>query len=388
MLKTIFLTASKGDEGKNYEHIMRIIFLSRYSELTMLITSKADFNRYLSPGTKTVRSPFAGKFGLMVFSSYWLFNHRKMLNDVILVSEPSALGIVGFLGKLFAKIKWVVDVWDIPIRHNINSNKLTQLRIWVTRVLMKLSYKKADLFIVGIRPDFQFRYYQIPERKILAWQTTIWVPSKSEDNFVAEDDGDFNILCMRSLHFPACGLDILMQAFLKIKKQLPNAHLWIIGKIREDVEEAIKDFRKLEGVEFLGFLEHSKVMQLIRQAHLCVIPWRDDVDLAQAYPTKVMEYMTEGKVVLAARIASISDMIEDGKDGLLHRPGDPEDLADKILSLYEDKALRQRLAEHARKYNWKFDTIRKHEEIFRVLKSMVHDTSAVDVHAIDGRWLS
>jgi glycosyltransferase involved in cell wall biosynthesis len=129
-------------------------------------------------------------------------------------------------------------------------------------------------------------------------------------------------------------------------------------------------------------------MQLIRQAHLCVIPWRDDVDLAQAYPTKVMEYMTEGKVVLAARIASISDMIEDGKDGLLHRPGDPEDLADKILSLYEDKALRQRLAEHARKYNWKFDTIRKHEEIFRVLKSMVHDTSAVDVHAIDGRWLS
>lgn len=384
MLKTIFLTASKGDEGKNFEHVMRVIFLSRYSDLTMLITSKADFDRYLSPGTKTARSPFSGKFGLIIFSIYWLFNQRKNLNDVILVSEPSVVGIVGPLAKLFAHIKWVVDVWDIPIRHHGTSSKLTKLRIKVTRLLMKLAYRKADLFIVGIRPDFQFRYYRVPTSKILAWQTTIWIPEKSEDKFEEEDDGHFNILCMKSDHIPSCGLDILLQAFLKVRQQLPNARLWIIGRIREDVTEAIKDFRNLEGVEFFGFQEHSKVMQLIRQAHLCVIPWRDDVDLAQAYPTKVMEYMTEGKIVLAARITAISDMIKDGQDGVLHVPGDPEDLADKILSLYEDKDLRQRLADSARKYHWKFDTIRKHEEVFRVLQSLVNDTSAVDVYKFEG----
>ena len=391
MLKTIFLTASKGDEGRNYEHIMRIIFLSRYSDLTMLITSKADFNRYFTPGTKTVRSPFSGKFGLIVFSTYWLLKHRRNLKDVILISEPSVIGIVGFLAKLFADIKWVVDVWDIPIRHQkylFNRSRLTELRIRVTRFLMKLAYEKTDLFIVGIRPDFQLRYYQIPEGKILAWQTTIWIPNKSENNFVAEENGYFNLLCMRSLHFPACGLDILMQAFLKVKKQLPNARLWIIGEIREDVKETIKDFRKLEGVEFLGFLQHSKVMQLIRQAHLCVIPWRDDVDLAQAYPTKVMEYMTEGKVVLAAKIAAISEMIEDGQNGVLHQPGDPEDLADKILRLYKDKALRLRLAANARRYHPKFDTIRKHEEIFKVLKNLVNDTSPVDVSTIYKKWVA
>lgn len=362
---------------------MRIIFLSRFSDLTMLINSKADFYRYLSPGTKTVRSPFGGKFGLIVFSGYWLIKHRKNLHDAILITEPSVLGLVGYLAKIFADIKWVVDVWDIPIRHHGNSSRLTQWRIGATRILMKFAYRKADRFIVGIKPDFQFRYYQVPERKMLLWQTTIWIPKKIENIFLNADDKHFNILCMKSHHLPSCGLDVLMQAFLKVRKQIGHARLWIIGRIREDVAESIKDLAKLREVEIFGFLEeYEKVMQLIRQAHLCVIPWHDDVDLAQAYPAKVMEYMTEGKVVLAARIAAISEMIRDGEDGLLHRPGDPDDLAEKILLLYRDPALRRRLAENARKYRLKFDTICKHEQIFRMLQGLVNDTSAIDVHTI------
>lgn len=386
MLRTIFLTSSTGVEGVNFEHIMRVIFLSKFSNLTMLVTSKADFKRYLSIGTRNAHSPFSGKLGLIVYSIYWLFKNRQNLEGTILLTEPSIIGLVGFMAKLFANIKWVVDVWDIPIRYTRDS-KLTKMRIWATRHLMKLAYRKADLFIVGIRPDFQFKFYQVPESKMLRWQTTIWIPEKEAENLDEETDGHFNILCMKSLHTPACGLDILLQAFLKIRDRLHNVRLWIIGRIRQDAEEPIKNFRKLEDVTFYGFLEHGEVMQLIRQAHLTVIPWRDDVDLAQAYPTKVMEYMTEGKVVLAARLAAISDMIADGQDGRLHRPGDPEDLAAKILSLYHDEELRRRLADNAQKYHGRFDTIRKHEEIFRVLKTLVNDQEPVEVNTMT-EWSS
>ena len=393
MLKTILLDSSQGDNGKNFEQIMRIIFLSRYSDFAMLINSKADFDRYLSPGTKLARSPFAGKFGLIVFSTYWLFKHRKELNEVILVTQPTAMGLVGFLAKLFTKVKWVVDAWDVPIRHITylsNRNKLIEMRIYITRLLAKLAYRKADLFIVGIRPDFQFRYFQVPGSKILLWQTTVWVPEKQIDTLEEFEGGDsnFNILCMKSLHTYECGLDILLQAFLKVQKQVSNARLWIIGEIRADAAETIKEFRNLPGVEYLGFVEHGKLMGLIRQAHLTVIPFRDEVDTAQIYPTKVMEYMTEGKVVIAAAVAAMSEMIKDGEDGLLFRPGDPEDLAEKILRLYKDKDLRQRLADNARKYHSKFDTIQKHAEIFRVFQSLVNDTSAIDVSTIDKKWLS
>ena len=388
MLRTIFLTASQGDEGKNFEHVMRTIFLSRYSDLKLMVTSKADFDRYLTPATETVRAPFAGKFGLIVFSTYWLWKRRDSLNEVILISEPTVVGIVGCIAKLFANIRWVVDVWDIPIRHvpyRKDRNRLTELRIALTRFLMKLAYQRADLFIVGIRPDFQFRYFRVPQAKILAWQTTIWVPEAREVP-PEQEDGGFNIICMKSSHTFECGLDVLLRAFSRVKRELPQARLWIIGKVREDAEASIREFRTLEGVEFFGFLEHARLMALIREAHLCVIPWRDEVDVTQLYPTKVMEYMTEGKLVLAAGVAGISDMIRDGEDGLLHRPGDPDDLAAKILMLYPDRALRRRLTENARKYHERFDTVRKHEEIFRVLQGMVHDAPALDLQGIRGEF--
>lgn len=384
MLKSIFITASQGDEGRNFEHIMRIIFLSRFSAFTMIVTSGANFDRYLHPGTKTVRSPFSGKLGLIFYSTYWLFKQRKNLDDVILVCEPTVTGVVGFIAKYFANIKWIVDVWDIPIRH-IKSpdtvNGFAEFRIALTRLVMRFAYKTADLFIVGIKPDFQFEFYRIPKRKILAWQTTIWLPERSKD--ISDNEcSPFYVLCMKSVHSHECGLDILLQAFSIFKAHAPDARLWIIGKIREDAESSIKQFTAVEDVEYFGFLEHRQLMDMIRQAHVCVIPWRNEVDNAQLYPTKVMEYMTEGKVVLAAKVAGISEMIADGEDGILHRAGDADDLAAKMLSLYENKELRKRLSDNARKYHPRFDTIRKHEEIFNALKRLVNDDSSTDLTEI------
>ena len=379
MLRTIFLTSSTGVEGKNYPHIMRVIFLSRFSELTLLISKKADFGRYIMPTTKIWRSPLGrGKLSLIVYAVYKLFINRRKLNNFILFTEPSVIGIVGFLVKLFSPIKWVVDVWDIPIRYT-GKNMLTKWRTGLTRRLMRLAYRQADLFIVGIRTDYQFKFFKIPDEKVLPWQTTIWIPNQELRSLRGVSDNYFNILCMKSMHDPACGLDVLLKAFRKVKGQIPEARLWIIGRIRQDAEEAIKELKDTEGVHFFGFLEHERVLQMINESHLTVIPWYNEVDLAQLYPTKVMEYMTEGKVVLAARVAGIADMIRDGVDGMLFQPGDSEDLAEKILMLYKDPDLRQKLAAKARLYQPKFDTVRKHEAIFHALKTLVNDPTPYDL---------
>ncbi len=376
-MKTIFLTSSTGVEGKNYEHIMRVIFLSRFTDLTLLISKRADFQRYITTSTKTWRCPWGGgKVGLILYSFIKLFGERKRLDNVILFTEPSVLGIAGGLAKLLSGIKWVVDVWDIPIRYTGN-NKLTRWRIGLTRRLMKVAYRLADLFIVGIRTDLEFNYYNIPDSKILAWPTTIWIPKGKKEAEAQRDEDHFNLICMKSLHNHACGLDVLLQAFPKVKQQIPQARLWIVGRLDKDVAKAIEQLRHQEGVEICGFVEHTKLLEMIRQADLAVIPWRNEVDLAQLYPTKVMEYMTEGKVVVASRLAGIADMITDGHDGILVRPGDPEDLANNIIELYHDEERRQQLASNAQKYHRKFDTICKHEEIFRNLKRLINDTSDI-----------
>jgi glycosyltransferase involved in cell wall biosynthesis len=57
--------------------------------------------------------------------------------------------------------------------------------------------------------------------------------------------------------------------------------------------------------------------------------------------------MALGVPVVASRHGGPVDIIEEGRDGLLFRPGDVEDLAEKIVSLLEDPALSRRLAEAA-----------------------------------------
>jgi glycosyltransferase involved in cell wall biosynthesis len=53
--------------------------------------------------------------------------------------------------------------------------------------------------------------------------------------------------------------------------------------------------------------------------------------------------MAAGTPVVASRVGGIPEAVADGVSGLLHRPGDPADLAEKILRVLADPDLRATL---------------------------------------------
>jgi glycosyltransferase involved in cell wall biosynthesis len=57
--------------------------------------------------------------------------------------------------------------------------------------------------------------------------------------------------------------------------------------------------------------------------------------------------MALGCPVVAARVGGIPEVVRDGDDGLLHRPGDPDDLAAKIVALLSDPARAAELGRRA-----------------------------------------
>ena len=54
------------------------------------------------------------------------------------------------------------------------------------------------------------------------------------------------------------------------------------------------------------------------------------------FPATVLEAAAMGCPTVAARVGGIPEIIRDGIDGLLHRPGDPDDLAGRIVAMLTD----------------------------------------------------
>lgn len=372
MLNILFITSVyHKKEYRNLNSFQRVYFLSRSSNFTIFGCKGADFNLSAQKGTRIINSPFPGKLGLIIYGIFWMFLYIKNTDNLIVMTEPSIIGMLGFLCKIINnRIKWVVDVWDIPFRcHSLHF--FTKVRVAFTRAIFKFLYKYADLFIVSILTDFGLKGFRIPRPKMLLLGNAISFDKLTSEGNEKSNSSTFNILCMRSLYTGNMGLDTLSDAFIKLRSQIPDITLTLVGKIPEEVESQVSTIRNHKTVEFTDFVAFSKLEKLIEKASICVVPFKDVPDLAQTYPVKVLEYLAMGKPVVASRITGIQTMIQDGHNGLLFNPGDVDDLVKKIELLYRNKSLCEKISKNARNLDSKYDCRLKNKIILDRLLQLI-----------------
>jgi glycosyltransferase involved in cell wall biosynthesis len=99
-------------------------------------------------------------------------------------------------------------------------------------------------------------------------------------------------------------------------------------------------------VEFLGHLAPEKLSGHFRNALFVVVPsvWYEVFGLA------IIEAFNYAKPVVAADIGGIPEVVEDGKNGLLYRPGDREDLRGKVLWMFDNQEQAGQMGQYARRY--------------------------------------
>jgi glycosyltransferase involved in cell wall biosynthesis len=76
----------------------------------------------------------------------------------------------------------------------------------------------------------------------------------------------------------------------------------------------------------LGQLDKNAIFDQLRRAAAMVLPsvWYE------GFPVSVLEAFATGTPVIASRIGSLAEVIEDGVTGLLASPGDAQGLADRL----------------------------------------------------------
>lgn len=149
---------------------------------------------------------------------------------------------------------------------------------------------------------------------------------------------------------------------IRAMKQLEDTSIQYFIAGRGERMEALKDQigeLHLEGrVHLLGY--RNDVPKLYAAADAFVFPsFREGLSVA------LMEAMAAGLPCVVAPIRGNTDLISNGGEGL-YMTHTPESIAEKVRTLYEDAALRQKLGAVAAKKVWMFDSGNVHETMRKI----------------------
>lgn len=157
------------------------------------------------------------------------------------------------------------------------------------------------------------------------------------------------------------GLDILLQAYARVREQRPEMKLLLVGGGYQGQEEKLRaqagELGLGEGAVFTGRVPHGEVHRYYSVIDLFVYPRRRMRLTELVTPLKPLEAMAMGKAVLGSSVGGIAELVKEGRNGFLFPPDDPEAAAQRILSLTEDPGPLAALGEQARRYvleerNW------------------------------------
>lgn len=145
---------------------------------------------------------------------------------------------------------------------------------------------------------------------------------------------------------PYKGLDILLKAFAKVKKEIPDAVLLIAGEAKESFQKYEKLIQHLEISQavksFVGYVPLEKVPVFFSSADIVVLPYR------HIYQSGVV-HLAFGfqKPVIVTQVGGLPETVEQGKTGFIVPSGDGPALAQALINAHSSLQLLEEMGKNA-----------------------------------------
>ena len=161
-----------------------------------------------------------------------------------------------------------------------------------------------------------------------------------------------------------------VEHFIEAARYLPGVQLLVAGEgaSLESMERLAAALNVEDRVRFLGRVAQEDLPRVYAACDVFVLP---SVSRLEAFGIVALEAMATGKPVVVTDIPGVREVIEDGREGLLTDPVNPQDLADKVRRLIEDPGLRREMGRLGReKVLSSFTVERVADQVLRVYEAV------------------
>ncbi len=152
----------------------------------------------------------------------------------------------------------------------------------------------------------------------------------------------------------------------KVKKEIPDViFLWSgDGDLRPKAEEKIKELNLQDTVKILGWREDVPALLSLCDLFILTSLW-------EGLPRSGVESLIAGKPVVAFSVDGVPEIVKDGVNGYVLKPGDKEGFAARVIRILKDPELYKKFAQNASKsIDASFDIhgmVRSQEDLYTTL---------------------
>ena len=282
------------------------------------------------------------------------------------IVETSELGLA-FIQKE-KQIKYVIRLHGG--HHFFSESENRKINAW-KGLQEKISFRKADAFVAVSKyvKTHTEKYLSYHNKKVelinYPINTNLFKPI---DYRVVENQIAFaGTVCKKK------GVLELIRAFVIVRKEFPKATLVLYGRdwFFPDGTSYIEMLKKNEladlgslsqSIAFFGPVDYESIPMKYAQAEVCVFPSHMETQGLVA-----PEAMAMGKMVIFTKLGPGKETIEDYKTGLLCDPHSPEDIAQKIIWVFENNLKSLEIGSKARDFvmrKYGLETTIKENKIF------------------------
>ena len=178
------------------------------------------------------------------------------------------------------------------------------------------------------------------------------------------------IMTTASADVPMKGLVPLLEALAKVRTERDDAHLVVIGRLKEGsrVPEVLERLALGDAVRFVTGISDDELAGWYGSAELAIVP-----SLYEGFSLPAIEAMSCGVPLVATTGGALPEVVgPDGESALLVEPNDPGALAVAMLRALGDPELRARLGAAGRRrtierFTWPVTARDTAEQYYRLL---------------------